>query len=43
MAVRVQPDLEGALQVAWDRVFERRPVLFILIGWDISVMEALST
>lgn len=37
------PDLEGALQVAWDRVFERRPVLFILIGSDISVMEALST
>jgi uncharacterized protein len=37
------PDLEGALQVAWDRVFERRPVLFILIGSDIPVMEALST
>lgn len=37
------PDLEGALQVAWDRVFERRPVLFILIGSDISVMEVLST
>lgn len=37
------PDLEGALQVAWDRVFERRPVLFILIGSDISVMEALGT
>lgn len=37
------PDLEGALQVAWDRAFERRPVLFILIGSDISVMEALST
>ncbi len=37
------PDLEGALQVAWDRIFERRPVLFILIGSDISVMEALGT
>lgn len=37
------PDLEGALQVAWDRVFERRPVLLILIGSDISVMEALGT
>jgi AAA+ ATPase superfamily predicted ATPase len=35
------PDLEGALQVAWDRVFEQRPALFILIGSDISVMEAL--
>lgn len=37
------PDLEGALQVAWDRVFELKPVLFILIGSDISVMEALGT
>lgn len=37
------PDLEGALQVAWDRAFELKPVLFILIGSDISVMEALST
>lgn len=37
------PDLEGALQVAWDRTFERKPVLFILIGSDISVMEALAT
>jgi uncharacterized protein len=37
------PDLEGALQVAWDRTFERKPVLFILIGSDISVMEALGT
>jgi AAA+ ATPase superfamily predicted ATPase len=37
------PDLESALQVAWDRIFERKPVLFILIGSDISVMEALAT
>jgi hypothetical protein len=37
------PDLEGALQVAWDRVFEPGPVLFTLIGSDISVMEALGT
>lgn len=37
------PDLEGALQSVWDRVLERRPVLFILIGSDISVMEALTT
>ena len=37
------PELEGALQVAWDRTFERSPVLFILIGSDISMMEALST
>jgi AAA+ ATPase superfamily predicted ATPase len=37
------PDLEGALQVAWDRIFESGPVLFILIGSDISVMESLGT
>lgn len=37
------PDLEGALQVAWDRIFEPKPVLFILIGSDISVMESLGT
>lgn len=37
------PELEGALQVAWDRIFERSPVLLILIGSDISMMEALST
>jgi uncharacterized protein len=37
------PDLEGALQVAWDRILELKPVLFILIGSDISVMEALGT
>jgi AAA+ ATPase superfamily predicted ATPase len=37
------PSLEGALQVAWDRTLESRPVLFILIGSDISMMEALST
>jgi AAA+ ATPase superfamily predicted ATPase len=36
------PSLEGALQVAWDRSFESRPVLFILIGSDIATMEALS-
>jgi AAA+ ATPase superfamily predicted ATPase len=37
------PDLEGALQVAWDRLLESRQVLFILIGSDISMMEALSS
>jgi AAA+ ATPase superfamily predicted ATPase len=36
------PNLEGELQVAWDRLFESRRVLFILIGSDISMMEALS-
>jgi uncharacterized protein len=39
---QASPALEGALQVAWDRTFESRPVLLILIGSDISMMEALS-
>ena len=36
------PLLEGALQIAWDRTLEARPLLFILIGSDITMMEALS-
>lgn len=36
------PELEGALQVAWDRILEAKPVLFIVIGSDITMMEALS-
>lgn len=36
------PETEGALQVAWDRLLENRPVLMFLIGSDISMMEALS-
>lgn len=38
-----EPGLEGTLQVAWDRVFEARPVLMILIGSDVAVMEAITT
>ncbi|HXL93167.1 MAG TPA: ATP-binding protein [Streptosporangiaceae bacterium] len=37
------PSLEGTLQAAWDRLFEPKPVLFILIGSDIAIMEALTT
>jgi uncharacterized protein len=37
------PGLDGTLQVVWDRELERRPVLFILIGSDLAVMESLST
>lgn len=40
---QASPSLEGALQVAWDRVLESRPILLILIGSDVSVMEALTT
>ncbi|WP_369030139.1 ATP-binding protein [Streptomyces adonidis] len=34
---------EGTLQRAWDRVLEVRPVLLILIGSDLSMMEALNS
>lgn len=34
---------EGVLQTIWDRVLSRKPVLFILIGSDLAMMEQLST
>ncbi|GII80656.1 ArsR family transcriptional regulator [Sphaerisporangium rufum] len=34
---------EGLLQRAWDRHLSRRPVLLILIGSDLSMMEALNS
>lgn len=34
---------EGILQRAWDRELSRKPVLLILIGSDLSIMEALSS
>ncbi|MEV4166567.1 ATP-binding protein [Nonomuraea dietziae] len=37
------PGFEGVLQRAWDRYLERKPVLLILIGSDLSVMETLTT
>ncbi|MGH3932145.1 MAG: ATP-binding protein [Pseudonocardiaceae bacterium] len=37
------PSLEGALQAVWDRVFESAPVLLILIGSDLTMMEALTS
>jgi AAA+ ATPase superfamily predicted ATPase len=33
---------EGILQRAWDRELSRKPVLLVLIGSDLSMMEALS-
>ncbi|WP_239121131.1 ATP-binding protein [Planomonospora parontospora] len=36
------PGFEGTLQRAWDRYFEQKPVLLVLIGSDLSVMEALT-
>ncbi len=37
------PGFEGALQQIWDRVLSRRPVLLVLVGSDVSMMEALNT
>ncbi len=37
------PSLEGAVQAVWDRVFESIPVLLILIGSDLTMMEALTS
>lgn len=34
---------EGVLQRSWDRELSRRPVLLILVGSDISMMEALGS
>ncbi len=34
--------LDGTLQKLWDREFEGKPVLMVLIGSDLSVMEMLS-
>lgn len=34
--------LEGVLQAVWDRVLEKLPVLLILIGSDITMMERLA-
>lgn len=39
---QASPSLEGALQALWDRVFESTPVLLILIGSDLTMMEALT-
>lgn len=35
--------LDGALQVAWDRQLEQRPVLLVLVGSDVAVMDALGS
>ena len=36
------PAAEGTLQTVWDRELSRKPVLLILIGSDLAMMEALS-
>ncbi|PZG21774.1 ATP-binding protein [Nonomuraea aridisoli] len=34
-------EFEGALQTAWDRFLSARPILLILVGGDLTMMEAL--
>ncbi len=36
-------EFEGALQTVWDRYLSAKPVLLLLVGSDLSVMEALQT
>lgn len=37
-----EPGFEGVLQRIWDRVLSRRPVLLVLIGSDLAMMEAIN-
>jgi len=41
--VRQDPSFEGSLQKAFDRTLSRLPVLLILIGSDLGMMEQLNT
>lgn len=41
-ATQNDPTLEGVLQVAWDRELSRLPVLLVLIGSDVVMMEQLT-
>lgn len=40
--IESEPSIEGTLQKAWDRVLARSHVLLVLIGSDLSMMEALA-
>jgi AAA+ ATPase superfamily predicted ATPase len=41
--VREDPSFEGALQKAFDRTLSKLPVLLILVGSDLAMMEQLNT
>ncbi len=41
-AVEADPTIEGELQNAWDRHLQHRPVLLILVGSDMTMMERLA-
>jgi AAA+ ATPase superfamily predicted ATPase len=40
--VEVDPTIEGTLQKVWDRHLSRVPILLILVGSDVSMMQALT-
>ena len=40
---REDPGFEGTLQKSFDRTLSRLPVLLVLIGSDLAMMEALNT
>ncbi|MFB8228167.1 ATP-binding protein [Cellulosimicrobium sp. NPDC055967] len=40
--VAADPALEGELQAQWDRTLEKLPILLVLIGSDVAMMEQLS-
>jgi uncharacterized protein len=41
-ATATDDTLEGVLQAAWDRALERLPVLVVLVGSDLAMMERLT-
>ena len=41
-ATETDDTLEGVLQAAWDRTLERLPVLMVLVGSDLAMMERLT-
>ena len=41
-AAETDPTLEGALQNAWDRHLQHLPVLLVLVGSDVGMMERLT-
>ena len=41
--VREDPGFEGTLQRLFDRTLSKLPVLLVLIGSDLAMMEALNT
>lgn len=41
--VEDDPSIEATFQKQWDRLLSKKPVLLVLIGSDLAMMEALST